>query len=81
MLSSMRSGIIGWLALYNLVTQTVDDNIHSEQKFLKLQTFKMPFVVSLSNHEQPFDRLRENGLYSIFKAMTQSCQSCESRSL
>jgi len=33
---------------------------------LEQPTFKTPFVVSLSNHEQPFDRLRANGLESIF---------------
>jgi hypothetical protein len=31
--------------------------------------FTIPFVVSLSNHERPFDRLRANGLNPIFKAM------------
>jgi len=30
----------------------------------------MPFVVSLSNHERPFDRLRANGLDSIFVPTT-----------
>jgi len=29
-----------------------------------------PFVVSLSNHEQPFDMLRANGIDSIFVAIT-----------
>jgi hypothetical protein len=31
----------------------------------------MPFVVSLSNHERPFDRLRANGRRLIFVRMTQ----------
>jgi len=30
----------------------------------------MPFVVSLSNHERPFDKLRANGLDCSFVAMT-----------
>jgi len=33
---------------------------------LEQLAFKTPFVVSLSNHEQSFDRLRTNELGSIF---------------
>ena len=32
--------------------------------------YHMPFVVSLSNHEPPFDRFRANRLNSIFITMT-----------
>jgi hypothetical protein len=31
---------------------------------------RTPFVVSLSNHERPFDRLRANGENPIFVTMT-----------
>ncbi len=34
---------------------------------------RMPFVVSLSNHERPFDRLRANGLNFIFEVKEERC--------
>ncbi len=37
---------------------------------LEQLAFKAPFVVSLSNHERPFDRLRANDLEPIFVTIT-----------